>query len=131
MDFLARIMSTKHRDFDDWLFSLSEEQQGIALRLQSLILSASDGIIISMRYNLPFYDYYGWMVYLNQHKSGMDLSFIQGLHLPDEEGLLEVRKRKQIRSLHYKCASDIKTSDVMRLLYNAMEINKMLRKEKK
>jgi hypothetical protein len=130
MAFLMLSMVRKYYDFDDWLSSLTEQQQTLALTLQSIILSAGDGISQTMRFNLPFFDYYGWMVYLNRYKKGIDLGFIQGVHLSAGDGRLEVRKRKQIRSLHVEVLSDIHPQEVMQLIFDAMEFNRTVNSKK-
>jgi hypothetical protein len=124
-------MATKFRDFDDWLMAQPEELQNVALKLRQLILGMHDGITEKMRFNVPFFDYYGWMIYLNVYKKSIDLCFLQGLHLPDEFGLLDVRKRKQIRSVPIKKMSDVPIDALHALIIDAMEVNRIMKEKKR
>jgi hypothetical protein len=57
-------------------------------------------LMAKIRYGLPFYYGKSWICYLSPQKSGaIELSFLRGNELSNEQGLLESKGRKQVKSI--------------------------------
>lgn len=89
------------------------------------ILNASimnfPGVISKIRYKIPFYYKKSWICYLNPQKSGgVELAFTRGNELADEQGILERKGRKQVKSITYQSIKDIDEASLNIILQEAM-----------
>jgi hypothetical protein len=117
-----------------YIASADESLQPILMDLRALILAQHPMIEERFRYSIPFYDYHGWMCYINlvNNKKHVALCFIDGYKLDDEEGILEVKGRKIVRSLTFASALDAAQKDKVReFIQQAMMIKEANQKIKK
>jgi hypothetical protein len=73
-----------------------------------------------MRYKIPFFDYLGWLFYLNTRKDHIELGFINGAELADEEGVLTATDRKMIRHYRIHSLKDLRNPALRNLIQQAM-----------
>jgi hypothetical protein len=106
-------------EVEDFLMDF-EGAQGEVLRfLHDLLLSFPE-IEDKMRYRIPFYYRKSWVCYLNPGKKGdVDLSFIRGSELSNEQGLLDGRGRKQVASLNFSTVDEIPVDAVLEIVQEA------------
>ena len=70
-------------------------------------------------YKIPFFRYYSSFCYLKPTKKGIDLSFLRGQELSNQQGVLEYRTRKQVASLHYCNISEINETTLREIIHEA------------
>ena len=96
------------------------EQQRILLVLHELITSLPQ-VTDKIRYKIPFYDRKSWVCYLNPLKEdGVELCFLHGNELSNEQGLLDFKGRKQVAGISYFAVSDIREEPLLEILQEAL-----------
>ena len=96
------------------------EQQRILLVLHELITSLPQ-VTDKIRYKIPFYDRKSWVCYLNPLKEGgVELCFLHGNELSNEQGLLDFKGRKQVAGMSYFAVSDIREEPLLEILQEAL-----------
>ena len=64
------------------------------------VLMDNPGVVSKIRYRVPFYFRKSWFCYLNPLKNnGVELAFIRGDELSNEEGVLLAKDRKMVRGI--------------------------------
>lgn len=85
---------------EDYIRERPEPQRGLLLRLRQMMFAASPRMREKIRYKVPFYDCPRWFCYTNPLKSGgVEVGFLRGNELSNEQGLLEARDRRTIRGV--------------------------------
>jgi hypothetical protein len=108
----------------DFYTDLPDGQRATAEYLRDLILRTHPGISERLNWGVACFHLNMWMIYLNPLKSGaIDLCFFQGLHLTDEDGLLDSRDRKTIKSVVVIAPGAIREDALLALIYEAVEVN--------
>ncbi len=104
----------------DFILSHEGEQRKIMERLHEL-LSSFPEITGKIRYRIPFYDHKSWICYLNPTKDGgVELAFIRGNELSNDQGLLASKGRKQVRGITYYKANDIHEALILEVFQEAL-----------
>ncbi len=100
---------------------------------RSLILDSGPAITEKISYKIPFFYYFGPLVYLNQYKGGVDIGFFRGHALSNEQQLLEIRERKIVASIPILSLEVFNQHEnqVREILQEALLLNEMLYKNKK
>ncbi|MBN8704858.1 MAG: DUF1801 domain-containing protein [Bacteroidetes bacterium] len=119
------------QEVDDYLAAQPEPLARIMSRIRSMVLSQGPEIEEKFSFKIPFYYYSGWMVYLTTYKGGVDMSFIRGFELSDAHGRLEVRNRKQIKSIHIRPEEPFPEDVIRETLMEAMILNELAAEAKK
>jgi hypothetical protein len=107
------------------------EQPAPQRRLLSYLdqLLIQQGLTSKIRYKIPFYDHYSWICYLNPIKNaGIELAFVQGKELSNEQRLLEARDRKQIMGIRIYSIETIPEQAITEIVQEAMLLDEYLRK---
>ncbi len=99
--------------------------------LRRIILSCSDHIQETIRYNTPFYDYKGMFLYLSLNKKYIYVAFVQGILMSDEDGAFALNNLKQIRQIHYRSVKDIDEEVLRKYIFEALLIQDEKQKMKK
>lgn len=85
------------------------------------LLSEQPGVVSKIRYKIPFYYRKSWVCYLNPVKnSGIELAFLRGNELSNEQGLLEFRGRKQVSGIIFYHLNEIPEEAVMEVIQEAL-----------
>ena len=118
----------------DFIFNASGKQKAI-LEYLDAIITENPRVISKIRYKVPFYYLKSWICYLIPRKDGsVDLSFIRGNELSNEDGLWQARDRKQVKSLSFFDINEIPVDAVNRILHETFlldEISSKASKKKK
>jgi hypothetical protein len=86
---------------DTFLASLPPAQNAVVSHLLES-LTTYPGVEIKMRYGIPFLYRKSWICYLNPlKKGGVELVFIRGVALSNQNGLLEAKGRKMVAGRTY------------------------------
>jgi len=85
------------------------------------ILSLEIGLQPKIRYKIPFYYGRSWICYLNPIKGAkVELAFIRGNELSNEQGILDFRKRKQISGIIIESLKDCPIDLINEVLQEAI-----------
>lgn len=105
------------------LFILEKEghQQAVLQFLNDLMMSNPE-IIQKIRYKVPFYYRKSWICYLNPNKKTdvVEMVFLRGNELSNEQGLLEAKGRKQVRGVTFSKVADIPVDILMEVIQEAI-----------
>jgi hypothetical protein len=89
-------------------------------------------LIDKIRYDIPFYYGKSWICYLNPNKKGgVELAFVRGNELSNEQGLLDNKGRKQVYSLEFTKLSDIPKQALNEILQEAILLDETIAYESK
>lgn len=84
-----------------YITELPDNQRLIMQYLHGLLMSFPQ-VTTKIRYKIPFYDRKSWVCYLNPVKNnGVELCFLKGSELSNEQGILEPTDRKMVRGIKY------------------------------
>lgn len=90
-----------------YIIELPENQRQIMQRLHDLPFSFPQ-VTTKIRYKIPFFYRRKWLCYLNPIKNnGVELCFLKGSELSNEQGILEATERKMVRGIRFYSADDI------------------------
>lgn len=82
-----------------YILELPDNQRQIMQRLHDLLLSFPK-VTTKIRYKIPFFYQKKWLCYLNPiKKNGVELCFLKGSELSNEQGILEATERKMVRGI--------------------------------
>lgn len=85
-----------------------------------------------IRYQVPFYDCCGMMIYMGPFKKKrLVVGFCNGIHMTNKKGLL-IADAGQIQIRHYELLEDkkLKEMELIQLIKEAIKINKQLHEQK-
>jgi hypothetical protein len=83
------------------------------------------GLRLKMRYGIPFYDHVKWVCYLSPTRDGgVEVGFTYGNRLSNVQGLLEVRGRKQVRSVTFYNLQEVPEKTLLEVLFEAVELSR-------
>ena len=81
-----------------------------------------------IRYKIPFYYRKSWICYLNPGKKGtVELAFIRGDELSNEQGLLDAKDRKQVRSIEFGNLSEIPKTLIKEIIHEAIILDETVK----
>lgn len=90
-----------------YTLELPENQRRITQRLHGLLMSLPM-VKTKISYKIPFYYRRKWFCYLNPIKNdGVELCFLRGNELSNEQGVLEITDRKMVRGVKFYSADSI------------------------
>lgn len=89
----------------------------------TLILSLVPQAQASIKWNIPFYTYIRNLCYLNPKKDHIYIGFPYGVHLSNEQGLLETAGRKQVRTISIYKLKDLETPALAEVILEAALYN--------
>jgi uncharacterized protein len=81
------------RNVDDYIDALSSEDAELVSIIRNIILNAVPGIEERLSFKIPFYHYYGMLLYITKTKQGIDVTFCRGKDLVHEYPQLQRRNR--------------------------------------
>lgn len=111
--------------FDYFIDIISDNQREIILYLDALFLSYPE-VSKKMRYKLPFYYYNSWVCYLNTVKGDrVELCFINGQKLSNNQGLLDTRGRKMIAGIMLDHQKTIPNEAVLEIFGEAIILDEL------
>lgn len=112
-----------HPQVDAYLEALPEPAREAGILLRAWILDLIPGVEERFSFRIPFYHYYGMLLYINQKGTGIDLGFCRGkdliLTFPD----LQMGNRVMVASLFIETRADLYRLPVRELLTTAAAWN--------
>ena len=85
------------------------------------LLTDQPGVVSKIRYQIPFYYRKSWVCYLNPVKNnGLELAFLRGNELSNEQELLDFRGRKQVGGIIYYEIKEIDEDLIMEIIQEAL-----------
>jgi len=121
---------------DDFILGLEGEQQKIFQRLHQLLSYELD-LECKIRYKIPFYFSRSWICYLNpKQDDGVELVFLRGNELSNDQNILEARGRTQVKGIQYFNLKEINIIPLLECIQEALLLDetvpyKSKRKKKK
>lgn len=116
-----------------FIAELEPPQREIMTILRSWILDTGRHTQEKISNKIPFFEFYGNLCYLNALKEGVDLGFVHGHILSNEQHLLESKGRKQVKSVTFYSVAEVEEheDEIRRLLNEAAILNEYHFKRKK
>jgi hypothetical protein len=101
--------------------------------LRRWILDLGPHTTEKISYKIPFFYFYGPLCYLNPTPDGVDLSFVNGKKLSNNQKLLEDKNRKAVASMRLHSLAELEEHEeqVRQILNEAAILNQYLYKVKK
>ena len=104
----------------DFIYEHEGQQREVLLFLHELMMSYPT-ITCKIRYRIPFYYRKSWICYLNPRKNNtVDFCFVRGNELSNEQGILEAKDRKQVRSLTFENVEEIPVEALEEIIQEAI-----------
>ena len=98
-----------------------EGKQREILQYFHQLLTVELELIDKIRYKIPFYYHKSWICYMNPNKNGtVELAFPRGGELSNEQGLLQDKGRKQVKSIEFADPSEIPESLIRAIIHEAI-----------
>jgi hypothetical protein len=95
--------------------------QRVLLQYFHRLLLEQPGVTAKIRYKIPFYYRKSWVCYLNPVKNnGIELAFLRGNELSNEQQLLDFRGRKQVSGIIFYKLSEVPEEAVMEIIQEAL-----------
>lgn len=92
---------------EDFIYQFEEDQREVMHWLHDLLTSKLD-LAEKIRFGIPFYYGKSWICYVNPTKKGsVELAFVRGNELSNEQGLLDHKGRKQVFGVEFNKVGDI------------------------
>lgn len=117
----------------DYITQQRDFQKEIMSVLRMWILDLGPHTEEKISYKVPFFYFYGSLCYLNPAPDGVDLSFVQGKRLSNEQKLLEEKGRKMIASIRFHSVAEVeeREAEIRQILNEAAILNQYLHQQKK
>lgn len=110
---------------ESYIQQLPPAQQSVAESLH-LFIMAQPGVRCCIRYKIPFYDRHSMLCYLNpKKKSGVELVFVQGHLLSNEQGLLQSRGRTQVSGVIFEKPEEIPFETLTEILQEVLLLDEI------
>ncbi|HMN89735.1 MAG TPA: DUF1801 domain-containing protein [Saprospiraceae bacterium] len=110
----------------DYIYEREGRQQETMFFLHHLIMSYPE-VTGKIRFKIPFYFRKSWICYLNPLKQDrVELVFLRGNELSNEQGLLESRGRKQVLGLIIERVADIPEEALHEILQEALLLDETI-----
>ncbi|ADR22327.1 hypothetical protein MATR_00310 [Marivirga tractuosa] len=110
---------------EDFISQLENDQKEIMLYFHELLahqLELEDRI----RFKIPFYYHKSWVCYLNPiKKNAVELAFLFGQELSNQQGLLEANGRKQVAGIRFSKVEEIPVDLVYEVIQEALMLDEM------
>ena len=109
-----------------------------AWSLYHIIHEVVPNVQTKFQYKVPSFIYFGWMCYMNIYDTHIELGFIQGAKLSNEQGILTADAAKgkgkpltQIRTIIIRSLSDLQQPALKEIIVEAALLNELENNSKK
>jgi hypothetical protein len=98
-----------------------EGQQLALLNYFHSIFTSELGLMDKIRFKIPFYYNKSWICYLNPIKGeGIELAFLRGNELSNDQGILNSKGRKQVYGIDFFQLDEIPERTVLEIVQEAL-----------
>ena len=110
-----------------------ELQREVMAFLRQLILDIAPAVEEKISYAIPFFYYHGPLCYLNPVPGAVDLGFVRGAELSNEQGILQRKGRKRVSSIRLYSLAEAEEHAVAirQILHEAAILNNYRQKMQK
>ena len=85
------------------------------------------GVTSKLRYKIPFYDKKSWICYLNPiKKSGVELAFVRGNELSNQQGILDFKGRKQVAGIEIFDSKHLPLDELREIINEALILDQQV-----
>lgn len=110
----------------EFIYDLENEERKITQYLHELITSLPE-MEAKIRYKVPVYFRRSWICYINpQKKGGVELVFLRGNEMVNENGLLDARGRSQVMGVIIHKLKDIPHEAIQETLMEAIVLDETI-----
>ena len=110
---------------EDYITQLENEQKEIMLYFHELLAHQLE-LEGKIRFKIPFYYHKSWICYLNPIKNDtVELAFLLGKELSNQQGLLETKDRKQVAGITFSNEKEIPKDQVYEIIQEALMLDEM------
>lgn len=103
-----------------YIIELPDNQRQIMQYLHDMLMSFPQ-VTTKIRYKIPFYYRKSWVCYLNPVKNdGVELCFLKGNELSNEQCILEPTDRKMVRGIKFYSADEIDNNLLLEIVNEAL-----------
>lgn len=108
------------KTIDDFILGLEGQQKAIVSYLHHRLIQYH-GLKPDIKYEIPMYQNRKWVCYLNPiKKDGIELAFVKGHLLSNEQKLLDRKKRKYVAGIHISDLSQIRERSIDEIVQEAL-----------
>lgn len=116
---------------EDFIYQYEGHQHEIMVYFHNLLINQYD-LTDKIRFKIPFYYGRSWICYLNPLKNGkVELAFIRGNELSNEQALLDNKGRKQVFGIEFETITDIPHQSINEIIKEALALDDMIAYESK
>lgn len=112
------------RQVDEYIDTIPPEQQALCEKIRSMVHSLIPGVEERFSYRLPFYHYYGILLFLQYKDNGIRVTFCRGKDLVLSFPQLIRDNRAIVAHVLIRNQKDIVTTDLRSMMIAAAEWNK-------
>jgi len=110
---------------EEFINQLEIEQRKIVFYFHELLAHQLE-LAHKIRFKIPFYYHKSWVCYLNPiKKDAVELAFLSGKELSNEQGLLEANDRKQVAGITFSKVEEIPADQVYEIIQEALMLDEM------
>lgn len=111
---------------EDYIYTLEGAQREVLLYLHKFLVQEVN-LEDKLRFKIPFYFRKSWICYLNPiKKEGIEIAFLRGNELSNEQGLLDSKGRKQVCGIVFTKPSEIPIRALTEILQEAILLDDMV-----
>ncbi len=122
----------------EYIAALEEEKKLIASYLYEIVLSTSPKFETKLSYGVPYFsiNYRVCFIWpasspLAIEKEGVQLGFCKGSLLANQQGLLDMGKRKEVAIVNYTQLNQLNEDLVREILFEAIEVDELVYRKRK
>jgi len=120
-------------EVQEYIAAQRSSQKEMLSVLRRWILDLGPHAQEKISYKVPYFYFYGPLCYLNPAIDGVDLSFVNGKKLSNEQKLLEEKNRKTVASIRFHSLAEVEEREeqIRQILNEAAILNQYLHNVKK
>lgn len=111
-------------EVEAYILGLEPHQREILFFLHQVLMGHPE-MTSRIRYKIPFYSRKSWVCYANPRDGGIELAFIQGAELSNEQGLLHARGRKMVTGAVFHSVGDIPQAALLEVIQEALLLDEV------
>lgn len=113
---------------EDYALGLEGEQKAIVQFLHHRI-TEHHGLMVQLKFDIPMYSRKSWICYMNPiKKGGIELAFVNGHLLSNEQGILSMKKRKYVAGIDLFHISEIPEKAIDEIIQEAIILDDLGKK---
>ena len=108
------------KEVEDYIYHFEGNQREVLFFFHDLFTKGLN-LTEKIRFKIPFYYGRSWICFLNPVKGGkIEVAFIRGNELSNDQGLLESKGRKQVYGIEFEKVSEIPLQLMNEIIHEAI-----------